>query len=184
MQTESINNAPAQSDWLSPTEALTRQPASTAILSPVGEWTHTQETVWGFKVGSLGFLVAAGMFCEVIENLHVNPLPNVKPWLNGLLNLRGNLVPVIDLALLFGEERGENKRRRLFAIDRGEKTVALWIDNLPETQAAFTKPLAQLPPLPLVLQPYVGYAYLRDGQIWLDIQFYELFKALGRQYAN
>lgn len=30
------------------------------------------------------------------------PVPNVKPWLRGVLNLRGNLAPVFDLGLWWG----------------------------------------------------------------------------------
>jgi len=138
---------------------------------------------FGFRVGSLGLLVPVGIFCEVIEQAQVNPLPNTQPWFGGLLNLRGNLVPVIDLHRLFGEEAVDAKKRRLFTIDKGEKAVALWIDGLPQVFGAFPQPLAQLPPLPAALASHVRAAYPQPAQIWLHVQFDGFFKALGRQIA-
>jgi len=168
---------------LSPTEALTHfrplEPeVNTANLAP-----HT-EAVFGFRVGSLGFLVTSNTYCEVIEQLQVNPLPNVEAWFSGLINLRGDLVPVIDLQLLLGETPATHKKRQLFAIGQGDKAMAFWIDGLPEIQSGFSQPLKQLPPLPTILQRCVTGGYFHNEQLWFNVQFDELFKTLGRQYAS
>jgi twitching motility protein PilI len=182
METDFEAIKPEDPDWLAPAEALTRfRPlqAATGVIAPV---VH-EASVFGFRAGSLGFLVTAGTYCEVIGQTQVNPIPNTKLWFSGLLNLRGNLVPAFDLRRLLGEEATDHKKRCLFAIDRGEKTVALWIDGLPEVLGAFSQPLRQLPPLPAVLQACVSGGHLHRGQIWLNVQFDELFKTLGRQIA-
>ena len=142
------------------------------------------EPVFGIRIASMGFLVSTSRYCEVLDKIQVNGLPNVHPWVSGILNLRGNLVPVFDLSLVL-EEKGDTKKRRLFAVDRGEKAVALWIDNYPEIKNRLAmKTLKKLPALPEVLQRFVIGGYQQDGQIWLDIKFEELFRALGRhQYA-
>jgi twitching motility protein PilI len=142
------------------------------------------EPVFGIRIGSMGFLVSTTRFCEVLDKIQVNALPNVHPWVSGILNLRGNLVPVFDLRVVL-EETGDNKKRRLFAVDRGEKAVALWIDNYPEIKnRAVMNPLITLPILPDILQRFVTGGYEHAGQVWVDIKFEDLFKALGRhQYA-
>ena len=168
---------------LLPSEALT-QFVSLEIESNTDILVTQEETVFGFHVGSFGFLVASHTYCEVIEQLQVNPLPNVEPWFSGLLNLRGNLVPVIDLQLLLNETvNTEQKKRQLFAIGQGDKAMAFWIDRLPAIQTITTLPLKQFPPLPDILQHCVSSAYLQDGQFWFEVQFDELFKTLGRHYA-
>lgn len=184
MEAKHLETAESQtSDWLLPTDALTRFLPLEAEAN-INNLAPHAETVFGFRVGSLGFLVASHIYCEVIEQLQVNPLPNVEAWFSGLLNLRGNLVPVIDLQLLLGETvNTERKKRQLFAIGQGDKTMAFWIDGLPEIQSTFSQPLKQLPPLPAILQHCVLNAYLQDGQIWFNVDFDELFKTLGRQYA-
>lgn len=143
------------------------------------------EPVFGIRIGSMGFLVSTSRFCEVLDKIQVNSLPNVHPWISGILNLRGNLVPVFDLRLVL-EETGDNKKRKLFSVDRGEKAVALWIDNYPEIKNRLAmKPLKKMPELPDILQRFVNSGYELDGQVWLDIKFEELFKALGRhQFAT
>lgn len=141
------------------------------------------ETFFGFRVGTLGFLAPASLHCEIIEQVQVNPLPNTQAWFSGLVNLRGNLVPVIDLHRLLGEETADPKKRRLFTIDKGEKAVALWIDGLPAVHGASHEPLKQLPPLPAALDRHVPWGYLYQGQAWLNVRFDEFFTALGRQVA-
>jgi twitching motility protein PilI len=159
------------------------KPPETARLGkPAAPLAHT-ETFFGFRVGSLGFLVPASLHCEVIEQVQVNPLPNTQAWFGGLFNLRGNLIPVIDLHRLLGEESADPKKRRLFSIDKGEKAVALWIDGLPQVHGHDHEPLQQLPPLPAVLEPHVREGYLHQGQAWLNVRFGEFFMALGRQIA-
>lgn len=152
---------------------------------PPTEAAVPAEAFFGFRVGSLGFLVPISTYCEVIEQTQVNPLPNTQSWFSGLLNLRGNLVPAIDLRRLFGEEAVDPKKRRLFTINKGERAVALWIDGLPEVHGtAFPRePLKRLPLLPTAVEPYVFGGYQCQGQIWLNVQFDEFFTALGRQIA-
>ncbi|MCX7098475.1 MAG: chemotaxis protein CheW [Methylococcales bacterium] len=141
----------------------------------------------GFRVGGLGFLLPVSLQCEIIERLQVSPLPNVEPWFSGLLNVRGAVVPVVDLGILFDVQVDFQKKRQLFAIDRGEKTMALWIDGYPQLLAEVggtLQPLADLPELPPRLQPYVTAAYTLDGQLWLKVEFAALFKTLGQQQTK
>ncbi|MDD5411464.1 MAG: chemotaxis protein CheW [Methylobacter sp.] len=144
------------------------------------------ETVFGIRIGSMGFLVSTAIYCEVLDKIQVNALPNVHPWLSGLLNLRGNLVPVFDLRIVLEEEAAGHIKRRLFTIDRGDKTVALWIDGFPEVKdSTLLQQLKELPPLPQILQQFVTDGYEQDGQVWLNVKFDDLFKTLGRhQYTT
>ena len=44
---------------------------------------------------------------EIIEYDTVTTVPNTAPWIRGVTNLRGNVVPVIDLAVKFGLPRSK-----------------------------------------------------------------------------
>jgi purine-binding chemotaxis protein CheW len=47
---------------------------------------------------------------EIIEYTTVTKVPKVPGWIRGVINLRGNVVPVVDLAVRFGlEERPVTK---------------------------------------------------------------------------
>lgn len=145
-----------------------------------------QESVFGIRIGSLGFLVPVSLFCEVLDKVKVSPLPNVHPWLSGLLNLRGNLLPIFDLHKVLGESSVDQKKRKLFSIDRGEKAVALWIDNLPEIKdRSALCAIDECPALPEILQRHIIQAYGQNGQIWLSVQLDAFFLTLGQhQYST
>jgi purine-binding chemotaxis protein CheW len=47
---------------------------------------------------------------EIIEYTAITKVPKVPEWIRGVINLRGNVVPVVDLAVRFGmEERPVTK---------------------------------------------------------------------------
>src|ERR1700693_3991678 len=59
----------------------------------------------------LTFLLAAEEYAiniqrvkEIIEYTAVTKVPKVPQWIRGVINLRGNVVPVVDLAVRFGLE--------------------------------------------------------------------------------
>jgi twitching motility protein PilI len=138
------------------------------------------EPVFGIRIGNMGFLVSKNRYCEVLDKVQVNALPNVHPWVSGILNLRGNLVPVFDLCSVL-DEVVDNKKRRLLAVDRGEKAVALWIDSFPEIKNRLTmQPAKRIPELPDLLKRFVTNIYEQNSDIWLDVEFEGLFKTLGR----
>ena len=139
----------------------------------------TAQTMIGFRAGDWSFLLPIALHCEVIEAVAINPLPRVEPWFCGLLNLRGNIVPVLDLCRLPGVSTEAAKKRYLLAIGKGSKTTALWIDEYPKMMPPPTNPQPNLPPLPQQLRPCVIGAYRQQDRLWLEVRFDALFKALG-----
>ena len=47
-------------------------------------------------------VIPDGVAAQLEIDIAPAPVPNTKPWLKGVLNLRGNLVPVFDIGLWFG----------------------------------------------------------------------------------
>lgn len=140
-----------------------------------------QQFSLGFRVGTLGFLLDASIYCEIVEQSKVSQLPNVQAWFGGVLNLRGNIVPLIDLHILFMEPSSQAKNRRLLAVDRGKKTLAFWIDGYPQMFNHALSPAALEPVLPEVLRQVTTQCYEHNGQVWLSIAFDKLFKSLAYQ---
>lgn len=71
----------------------------------------------------LTFLLADEMFAigilsirEIIEYGFVTDVPMTPPFIRGVLNLRGAVVPVVDLALRFGRAAQENTKRTCIVI--------------------------------------------------------------------
>ncbi|MDD4616860.1 MAG: chemotaxis protein CheW [Alphaproteobacteria bacterium] len=55
------------------------------------------------------FAIEINRIREVIDYLNVTPVPRMPAFLRGVINLRGNVVPVIDLRLMLGMKATEKK---------------------------------------------------------------------------
>lgn len=69
-----------------------------------GEGQHHYLT---FTVADELYTIAILYIKEIIEYVNLTPVPMAPPYIRGVLNLRGNVLPVIDLAVRFGAEAQE-----------------------------------------------------------------------------
>lgn len=85
----------------------------------------------GFRIG--GKRLAAG-FDEVVEILpmpQVTPVPGAQPWMLGLANIRGNLLPIVDLKqFLEGDRTVLHEGQRVLIVRQPGGDVAVTIDEL------------------------------------------------------
>ena len=57
-----------------------------------------------FQIGQDVFGIELKYVNEIIQMQPVTPIPEVEPFIKGLINLRGKIIPVIDVADRFGKE--------------------------------------------------------------------------------
>jgi purine-binding chemotaxis protein CheW len=63
----------------------------------------------------------------------VTPVPNVAPWVKGVMNLRGSIASVVDLrAFLDMEQLPYNPRTRLLSVQYNEMVICLAVDGVSE----------------------------------------------------
>ncbi len=60
-----------------------------------------------FRLGAESFAFEIERVREVLSYTKVTNVPQTPDFMRGVINLRGNVVPVVDLRLLFGLEEGE-----------------------------------------------------------------------------
>jgi len=162
---------------MSPVAALERSAPSRSFLD-VGH-AAASPTRYGFRVGDLGLLLGARTLCEVTAVPTAAPIPGTPEWLIGVTNLRGTLVPVFDLHSLFGiPARERSSAAAGLVIDGGEYAVAIVIDEVPRPLRSL-KPLAEQPPLPAAIRPFVTGAWVHDREIWIDLNHRQLFASLA-----
>ena len=79
-----------------------------------------------FSVLGHDWAVALDQVAELIEIQDCTPLPGVKPWVVGVSNLRGKLLPVVDFAQFLGGQLSVARRsQRLVVLDRQDTFVGL-----------------------------------------------------------
>ncbi|HET7662411.1 MAG TPA: chemotaxis protein CheW [Rhodanobacteraceae bacterium] len=85
----------------------------------------------GFRVGER---LLASRIDEIDELLTLQPLtivPGTQSWLLGIANVRGNLVPVVDLGnFLFDTRTRVSDRCRLLVMRQQSSTVGLLVDEI------------------------------------------------------
>lgn len=169
--------------WLSPSEALNRfQPPEGSVIG-ANSPAVAQRTRFGFRVGDLQLLIKLDALSEVLMQASIYPLPNVPLWFPGVLNLRGNLLPVFDLHRRLETGDATRERRAILVLDQGSDGVGMPIDGLPQS-IGLGNPLQNLPPLHSALEKYVTAAYASDNGIWLDFDHQGFFTELGQQVAT
>jgi purine-binding chemotaxis protein CheW len=61
------------------------------------------------------------------------PVPEAPPWIAGVINLHGRVIPMIDLRQRFGQPSREPQADdRLLVVQASERTVALMVDEVTE----------------------------------------------------
>jgi twitching motility protein PilI len=169
---------------LAPVAALTRfRPDTSGLSNYAGE--RSEYIRQGVKVGASGILLPYLEKVEIIELESVCPIPNTPMWFMGMINNRGNLLPVFDLNLLM-EIEVEQSSRWLMILGTGGRAAGLCIDTLP---AAIDNPqqvgVDQIDTqigVPVALRPYLAGAYSHNGALWMDITYDKLFLDLCARF--
>ncbi len=60
-----------------------------------------------FKLSDEVFALDIGQVREVLDYTHVTKVPRTPEFMRGVINLRGNVVPVVDMRLKFGMSKTE-----------------------------------------------------------------------------
>lgn len=137
---------------------------------------------YGFSIGKIGFLIAQDTFSEIIRNISIYPIPNTKDWMKGLINLRGNLVPVYDLSLLLGYSHTPSSSTSLVVLGKDSLCAGILIERLPKPcNIAEWKTISSIPQQLSGLEAYIDNAYASEEKIWLELNHYDYFKSIKEQ---
>ncbi len=106
--------------------------AATACALPLPARQETVEP-WrglGFNVGSNRLVSELGQVLEVVAPPRLTPIPGVRPWVLGVANLRGRLLPVIDLCGYVGlENTAPRPQWRVLVVEDGELYCGLLVEQ-------------------------------------------------------
>ncbi|MDH5325134.1 MAG: chemotaxis protein CheW [Gammaproteobacteria bacterium] len=190
MNTEDTRQAPSAdqrpSGNISLSDALTREfvlPSASSHDS-ISETKHLVIHRMGFRVGDIGLLYPQDGSREVTKLPTLNFIPNTASWMIGLVNIRGGLVPVVDLSLALDVERDRSKEPYLLVFGHNDESIGLLIEGLPERKTIPTEQkLSSLPPVPQRLEPVATAAYDYEDLVWIDIQIKNFFERLTEEIA-
>jgi len=169
-----------------PEDSLNRFRRSEAALAAMDISIHDYELPrYGFNIHDFGLLISPETLCEVMKIFEVYPIPNTKDWMHGLVNVRGNLVPVFDLPLLLGLSDLPMLHESLLVVDNGSESAGILIDGLPRPcDTRNWVKLSQAPSVPAPLADHITEAFTNDNLTWFGFNHREFFKNLRSSVAN
>jgi purine-binding chemotaxis protein CheW len=86
-----------------------------------------------FKIGEEEFGVDILRVQEIIRTMEITRVPNSPDFVEGVINLRGKVIPIIDLRRRFGlEMREHDKHTRIIVIEINGMIVGFVVDAVHE----------------------------------------------------
>lgn len=150
---------------------------------------ESQEDRWSgvaFVLGGKRYVAPLGEVAEVLRVPEYTPVHGVHHWLFGLSNVRGRLLPLIDLAefINVGHELAiDNAKRKVLVLDHGDLFSGLLVDEVLGIQH-FSKASygSQIGDVPEGMHPYLQGGFKRAEQNWHIFMLSKL--AADQRYLN
>ncbi|MEW6276597.1 MAG: chemotaxis protein CheW [Bacillota bacterium] len=84
-----------------------------------------------FKVADQDYALPILETREIIRLVQITPLPDMPAYLKGVINLRGRIVPVVDLRLKLGLQAKEmTGEAKIIVVDHNNRYVGLIVDKV------------------------------------------------------
>jgi purine-binding chemotaxis protein CheW len=111
-----------------------------------------------FRLGDEEFAVDVGQVQEIVRLTTITAVPRSPGYVEGVVNLRGRIVPVIGLAKRFGlPPHAPSKGTRIIITEVAGRTVGMLVDAVSEVLRLAS---AAIDPATEVLQGGVSNAYI------------------------
>ncbi|MAD44489.1 MAG: chemotaxis protein CheW [Oceanospirillaceae bacterium] len=132
----------------------------------------------GFMLAGRHFVADMGEVAEILQPPRLTKVPGVRNWVLGVANVRGRLVPVMDLAGLLGLPSKANWRsRRVLVVEQDDHLSGLLVDAVLGMQQFPVDGRSDTPALEPAFEKFVSHSYERDGREWPVFELRELIQA-------
>ena len=106
----------------------------------------TKDLYLGFVIEGEHFAVDVGNIKEIIGVIPITVIPRTENYIKGIINLRGDIVPVIDVRLRFRKPEIEyNEHTCIVVVEYQDYTLGLIVDSILGVYS-ITGSMVSLPP--------------------------------------
>jgi twitching motility protein PilI len=130
----------------------------------------------GFRLGERWLVAPREDVREVIVPPTLTRVPGARPWLLGLANVRGSLLPVCDLHRLLGEEHHTMARGARVLVYNSDRVPAGFLVDEVSGYRQFTPgdQRAEMIDEAGVLKPFALGGFVREGHPWLAVSLHKI----------
>ena len=136
-----------------------------------GEWVGV-----GFRVGNSKLIAAMSDVKEILDLPQCTAVPGVKSWVVGVANVRGSLLPIMDMkGYLLGEDIKQRQKARVIVINYKGFNTGLVVEEIygmrhfRESDAT-----SDIPEVHESITPYIERAFKQENEHWPVIDFNEM----------
>ena len=133
----------------------------------------------GFRLGEQRMVVPLDEISEILTSFSMSRVPGAKSWVLGIANVRGNLLPIMDLAgYLRGERVKLRKLSRVLVVEHEDINAGLLVDEVlglrhfPEENR-----LPGMVETDISVSPYLDCAYRVDNEEWPVFSMHKLARS-------
>lgn len=163
--------------------ALLQELERRSRIAVAGKTTGDIPEEWvgiGFRIGQENFVADRDQVREVLmlpESM--TRVPGAKRWLLGIANLRGHLLPLIDLKMLLGSGRTSFRRvTRVISINHRETPAGIVVDEVQGFRRFMDSEYVDAAPQTAArCERYLHGAYQRGPDTWPVFNFYDLLES-------
>jgi len=130
----------------------------------------------GFRLGDLKLVAPLGEVAEILTPPSLSRVPRTKAWVCGIANIRGNLMPIMDLhSYLHDGPAALNRHSRILVVNHGGVYSGLVIDavlglrHFREDQRC-----DELPGEDEKIHPYLKHGFRAGNEHWGVFSMYDL----------
>ncbi|MGJ7518185.1 chemotaxis protein CheW [Pseudomonas baetica] len=133
----------------------------------------------GFRLGEHWYVAPMGEVSEVLHEPRFTQVPGVKAWVKGVANLRGRLLPIMDLGGFLGHEPSTARRqRRVLVVEHQEVFAGLLVDEVFGLQHFARDSLEPINSLDGPMAPFIQGRFERE-QRWQVFSLFALAQSQG-----
>jgi len=112
-------------------QTLEEQSKNNAKGLPQQTETRTLWSGIGFRLGDIEMVAPLTQVNEILHFPNLTLVPGTLPWIKGLANIRGTLLPIVDLQNYLGQPSIHlQQQSRILVIHQGELIVGLLVDEV------------------------------------------------------
>lgn len=108
----------------------------------------TDRNLVAFEVGGVAYAIDIQRVREIVRPMPMVALPHLPPAVVGVVDHRGDVVPVVDMRIRFGAQAtGRDKDVRWLIVTRGSRLLGIVVDRVIEVFGAATSATREAPDL-------------------------------------
>lgn len=152
-------------------------PNEEILDTPDQDEISTVERCLTFKSGDLILYISTRHVIEIINNYSITNLPLVPPYIKGIINLRGQVLPVVDIQMRMGKCETEcGAETCIIVLDIDSVSLGIIVDSV---RQVIDIDLKNVQPIPLKRQQKLldGMVTMEDGSVFMSVDCQALIKA-------